>query len=148
MTATTRLGTTSSTAPEETTTTTNADQSTTTSTQPLPLAVDCATDRVDVVAHYEPSQFYVICGATAASQVYIDNLVWSTWTSSLAVGSGTFAENTCQPSCADSNFAYAPATLRLTEPAQSPYGLIFTHATLQLYGTVPYPPPSSFRIPS
>jgi hypothetical protein len=109
----------------------------TTTTAPLPLAVDCASFQVSVVPHFEPARFQLLCGGTAESEVYVQDIRWASWTDTSASGSGVFAENTCEPDCASGNFKYAATTITLSQPAETQYGLLFTRVLVPAFSATP-----------
>jgi hypothetical protein len=68
---------------------------------PRYVVLDC--DFRPVVA---PSTFVITC---ADAGIGVRHLHWTSWTSKLASGYGTFWENDCEPNCADGHFHYYPS---------------------------------------
>ena len=78
---------------------------------PLVLA-DCNQSAPQ--ASFEPTSIILACADGNASLV---NIAWSSWTSTAAVGAGTYIQNDCTPDCAGGTFiSYPGATLVLSSP--------------------------------
>jgi hypothetical protein len=116
-----------------TATTSAVSASTTTTTLPLPLVVDCGSDRLDITPEYEPSRFVLACGD---GQTSVIDITWSSWSASRALGTGLLYNWN-----ALSGATSSPTSIVLTDPLVSPYctvfclgtparGLIFTTATI------------------
>ena len=60
---------------------------------------------------YKPKAITLTC---ADGGLYVDEIVWSTWSKTGATGSGTFHENLCEPSCAEGKFVRAPVNVELS----------------------------------
>ena len=46
----------------------------------------------------------------------VTDITWKTWTTSGASSTGTYSQNMCDPSCAESTRVDVPVTLKLSEP--------------------------------
>ena len=86
----------------------------------LPKVVDCTGKAV-----FEPKQYVLAC---ADYNSYFSDLHWTAWTAKRATATGTYHQNDCEPDCASGHFWTAPATLVLTTPRASTFGVIFTSA--------------------
>jgi hypothetical protein len=121
-----------------TTTTTTTTQPATTTTAPLPLVADCATNQASVVPSFEPTGvFHLLCGGTGEGDVFLEDIHWTSWTSASATGSATFAQNKCVPSCVDGSFSYSTTSITLSQPEETPYGLLFTLLYVPGYSATP-----------
>lgn len=78
---------------------------------------------------YKPAKVILAC---ADGNTYLEHLKWSKWSTSSAFGSGTYAVNTCKPSCAAGHFDKYPSKVKLTKPkkCRSQKHEVFSHATL------------------
>jgi hypothetical protein len=74
---------------------------------------------------FEPTWIRVTC---ADAGWVLEELVWTSWTSTSATAIGTLTYNDCTPSCAMGHFHQVPGThVLLTDPAQSVGGpLVWT----------------------
>jgi hypothetical protein len=54
----------------------------------------------------QPSTYVITC---ADAGIGVKDLHWTSWTSKLASGDGTFWENDCTPNCAAGHFHYYPS---------------------------------------
>ncbi len=60
------------------------------------------------------------------------NVEWTEWTNNLAIGAGDFSYNTCQPACADGNYAHdANVTLVFEDPTVICGQWFFSHWEVQ-----------------
>src|SRR3954451_16876218 len=75
---------------------------------------------------YRPSSMLIACGDGSARVV---GLRWSSWTTTRAVGSGTWQQNDCQPDCARGRFHDFPVRLELDHPMHGQGTVIFGNAT-------------------
>jgi hypothetical protein len=68
----------------------------------------------------------------------VTDIVWSSWTDSTAIGRGTWASNSCDPSCALGKVTDYPTTVTLADPVggrfarliqeqTGPYGKTYTY---------------------
>ncbi len=73
---------------------------------------------------------YIITCADGYTQ--LTNTHWSTWTSTKAVGTTTFAMNLCKPYCAASKMTYYPhSAVTLTSPVSTKHGSLFSSLTVR-----------------
>lgn len=84
---------------------------------------------------YKPSRVLVACGDGNARVV---GLRWSVWTSTHAVGSGTWQQNDCQPDCARGRFHDFPVRLDLDHPMRGQGTVIFGDVTASFPRAAPY----------
>jgi hypothetical protein len=74
-----------------------------------------------------PSSIVLAC---ADGNAYLANLIWSSWTATSAIGSGTYVYNDCTPDCAGGTFVTVPgATIQLTSPLSTFDGVEFSTVT-------------------
>jgi hypothetical protein len=66
----------------------------------------------------------------ADGTINVSQIVWNTWTSSVAVGIGTLNMNNCSPDCANGSWTRAPTNVVLDKPADTAQGLLFTRLTV------------------
>ena len=69
------------------------------------LTWDCET------AAYKPESITITC---ADGGMFIEKIRWSTWNKEGATGLGTYSENLCEPSCADSKRVTALVNITLS----------------------------------
>ena len=60
---------------------------------------------------YKPSTIMIMCGDGG---ILVQKIRWQSWSSESAKGTGTWAENLCEPSCAEGEIVYAPVNLELS----------------------------------
>jgi hypothetical protein len=74
---------------------------------------------------FEPTAITVTCADAGWS---LNDLAWSSWTSTSAIGTGTLVYNDCKPSCAAGHFHRVPGTrVVLTDPQPTASGqLVWT----------------------
>jgi hypothetical protein len=96
---------------------------------------DCAN-----TGRYEPSAITFTCGdGSAAAQ----DLSWSQWGASEALGHGTVNQLSCVPNCANGQDVSYRVQLALTEPVKAANGSVyFTRITVSFLGS---PPPGGSR---
>lgn len=71
-----------------------------------------------------PRTFIVTC---ADAYTQLTDTRWTTWTSSSATGTTTFAMNLCKPYCAASKMSYFPhSTVRFSSPVSTKRGHVFS----------------------
>jgi len=85
-------------------------------TAPRVLA-QCNEDQTDPA--FQPKEIVLACGDGNA---WLDQLVWSSWTSAGALGRGRYVHNTCDPDCAEGTFVSTPATVALAYPVDTSAG--------------------------
>jgi hypothetical protein len=59
---------------------------------------------------YKPKAITLTC---ADGGLYVDQVIWNTWTKEGATGSGIFHENLCDPSCAEGKTVVAEVIVKL-----------------------------------
>ena len=101
----------------ETTTTTP----TTTTVSPLPLLIAVATNGQHTWTGREPNTM----GFSVDEGNIVTNLMWSSWTTTQAVGNGTWTYDDCVPDCAGGSTTPYPATIVLSDPVNG----VFTYMT-------------------
>ena len=69
--------------------------------------------------YFEPSEIVLACGDGNA---FLNDLFWTSWTSSGALARGEYVHNTCNPDCAAGTFVSTPATVRLSYPIETAAG--------------------------
>lgn len=74
-----------------------------------------------------PSLIFIGC---ATSADHLSNIVWTGWTATSAVGTGTHAINNCQPNCAQGSFTTDPVKIQLTNPGYVNAVLVFRTISL------------------
>jgi hypothetical protein len=82
----------------------------------------------------EPSSIIVACGDGG---IGAQDLVWSTWTSGGASGSGEVWQNDCTPDCANGVVNHYPASITLSDVQPSSDGPAFTVLTATYSGAEP-----------
>ena len=85
-------------------------------------------------SHFEPSWISLAC---ADGNSGAQDLAWTSWTDTTAVGTGEFFENHCVPSCAAGTFGYYPATFSLSGVVQTVVGPLFSEMSVAYEGTGP-----------
>lgn len=85
---------------------------------PVPRVFTCAGRAV-----VRPASYVLSC---ADANQYFNGIHWTRWTSTVAVGTATFVQNTCTPTCAQGSFVRYPASLTLSVPKKTPFGLLFS----------------------
>jgi hypothetical protein len=99
----------------------------------VPVVVNCA-----VHAQTRPGTYTLAC---ADGNAYVSKLQWASWGSSAAFATGTYAFNTCIPSCVAGNGASFPvlAVLWRAEPWSGHSGQrYFSRLTVILTGSTAY----------
>jgi hypothetical protein len=86
--------------------------------------------------------------ACADYGIYISGILWSSWTSTSAQGSGTLHVNNCTPNCASGTFSTYPTPVSLSDPVQTvTQGLVFATLTYTTpngsSGSLPMGPPNN-----
>ena len=61
---------------------------------------------------YKPKAITLTC---ADGGIYLDEIIWTTWSKTGATGTGAFYENLCEPSCAEGEQVSAPVKITLTD---------------------------------
>jgi hypothetical protein len=82
-----------------------------------------------VTFEQKPVELVLYCAD--AGQI-LNQIIWSSWTSSQAVGSGISTTNDCEPSCAEGNDVVSKVELRLFKPVTSDSGkFVFSQIEMQ-----------------
>ena len=91
------------------------------SATPLPGVADCvgAPNRLRV----RPANITLACADNGWG---VEKMAWTSWTTSAAMGRGTFWEKLCKPSCADSRIGTYPAAVTLSAVKTSSQGPRFS----------------------
>jgi hypothetical protein len=61
---------------------------------------------------YKPKAITLTC---ADGGVYVDQIIWKSWSQDGASGTGEYYKNLCEPDCADGKIVHAPVNVRLSE---------------------------------
>ena len=61
---------------------------------------------------YKPKAITLTC---ADGGLYVDEIIWTTWSKTGAAGTGIFYENLCEQSCAEGEQVSAPVKITLTD---------------------------------
>jgi hypothetical protein len=111
---------------------------------PLPrVAADCASASPHRLSS-RPSSITLACADNGWG---VQDLTWTSWTSSAAAGHGMFWDKLCQPSCAAGTIGSYPVTVRLSSVKTSARGPWFSRLTLTWRGArPPRPAPDRFRL--
>lgn len=72
---------------------------------------------------------YVITCADANTE--IRSMTWKTWSSNIALGTGTYEYNTCTPTCVAGHNVNDPATVTLSKPKVGSSGSVFSQMTVK-----------------
>jgi len=92
----------------------------------------------------EPSSFVLAC---ADHNSYLAGVTWSSWTRSVAVGTGTYWQNDCTPDCAHGRFVSSPgATIELSRPVATSAGVEFTTVTVSYVNPTAPGTPQSYSV--
>jgi hypothetical protein len=85
--------------------------------------------------------------ACADDGLGVEKVIWSSWTTSAAAGTGLFWEKLCQPNCADGKTGYYRARVRLSAVQESAQGPWFSRLIVTWQSTAPPPTtPDSYRL--
>ena len=63
-------------------------------------------------SEHKPKAITLTC---ADGGLYVDEITWTTWNKTGAIGTGNFYENLCEPSCAEGEQVSAPVNMTLTD---------------------------------
>jgi hypothetical protein len=90
----------------------------------------------------------VITLACADNGLGVENMTWTSWTTSAATGKGTLWEKLCKPDCADGQIGTYPVAVTLSAAKTSPQGQWFSRLTVTWEATrPPNQTPDSFLTP-
>lgn len=84
------------------------------------LVFDCQT------ADYKPEKFTVACGD---GNLRVQNMTWTSWAPTGAIGTGQVVQNTCTPSCVAGTFTTTAATISLRNPVAYTDKQVFSSMT-------------------
>jgi hypothetical protein len=91
----------------------------------------------------------VITLACADAGIGVQDMAWTTWTSSGATGHGRLWLNLCQPDCAAGKVAYYPVQMTLSGKQSSAHGRWFKYLAITWESPRPSPLPlSSYNLMS
>ena len=62
-----------------------------------------------------PEEIMLTC---ADGGMIVTGITWQTWSSKQALGTGTYSQNMCDPSCAEGNRVNTPVTIKLSGPLE------------------------------
>jgi hypothetical protein len=82
----------------------------------------------------KPTQIILACGDGNA---VAEQLHWTKWTGTRAVGAGFLRQNDCAPDCADGTFHNYPARFTLSETTSAGHVRYFTRVTISFTGMTP-----------
>lgn len=82
----------------------------------------------------EPASIMIAC---ADGGLRLEDLTWTSWTSTSAEGHGVLLANDCTPDCAQGTFHSFPGAFELSHPEPSSSGVVFSEVTATYTRTVP-----------
>ncbi|HEY2265051.1 MAG TPA: hypothetical protein VGI96_20675 [Streptosporangiaceae bacterium] len=111
---------------------------------PLPrVAADCASASPHRLST-RPSSITLACADNGWG---VQDLTWTSWTTSAAVGHGVFWDKLCKPSCAAGKIGTYPVAIRLSAVKTTGQGRWFSQLTLTWKANrPPRPVPDRFRL--
>jgi hypothetical protein len=83
----------------------------------------------------EPTSIVIAC---ADNGIGVQNLAWTSWTSTAATGTGQVWENNCVPNCATGTIGYYRATITLSRVADTSAGTLFMQLTAAYHPAGPH----------
>ena len=97
---------------------------------PAPKALDTDLYVVNCVT-FEQKPVELVLYCADAGQI-LNQITWSSWTSTQAQGSGISTTNDCEPSCAEGSDVVSKVELRLFKPVTSESGkIVFSQIEMQ-----------------
>ena len=97
---------------------------------PAPKALDTELYVVNCVT-FEQKPVELVLYCADAGQI-LNQITWSSWTSTEAKGSGISIANDCEPSCAEGNDVISLVEIKLTKPMTSESGKrVFSNIEIQ-----------------
>jgi hypothetical protein len=98
-------------------------------------AINCSREQ------YKPTKIILSCGDGGT---WLGKLTWSSWGRNTAVGTGTYDENTCTPTCSAGHAVSKPVKVTLSKPKACPARVHpgFSQATFSFPSGAP---PHAFR---
>jgi hypothetical protein len=110
----------------------------------LPGVVADCTSAPPYQLSIRPASIVLACGDGGLG---VENITWTTWTTSPAAGQGTFWEKLCQPNCADGKIGTYPVAVRLSAAQTSAQGPWFSRLSVTWQATVPpNPTPRTYEL--
>ena len=82
----------------------------------------------------KPTSIVIAC---ADNGIGVDNLAWTTWTTTAAAGTGRVWEKNCVPNSATGTISYYPASVTLSRVADTSEGPLFTRLTAMYHSVGP-----------
>jgi hypothetical protein len=113
-------------------------------TSPVPgVVADCI--RAPHQLSIRPAGITLAC---ADNGLGVENMAWTSWTTSAATGKGTLWEKLCKPDCADGQIGTYPVAVTLSAVKISAHGPWFSRLTVTWEATrPPNQAPDSFLTP-
>ncbi len=106
------------------------------------MVADCAA-RPDALSR-EPLSITVAC---ADAGIGVQDMIWMSWTTTTATGSGLLWEKLCVPDCATGKIGYYPVDVTLSAVRASAKGRWFSKLTVSWQGRrPPNQTPSAFTL--
>lgn len=93
----------------------------------LPGVVADCTSAPPYQLSIRPASIALACGDAG---VGVENITWTTWTTSPATGQGTFWLKLCKPNCADGKIGTYPVAVKLSAVRTSAQGPWFSRLTV------------------
>jgi len=87
---------------------------------------------------FKPRKIVIACGD---GNLFLSGMRWSSWSSTVARGSGTANANDCTPNCAAGHFHTYPARVKLSRPGTCPH-----HGRQFMTLTITYPHAAPTRL--
>ena len=97
------------------------------------VVADCAAAAPYALSR-EPASITLTC---ADAGIGVQDILWTSWTSSAATGSGLLWEKLCLPDCATGKIGYYPVDVTLTTVRASAKGPWFSELTVSWQGSRP-----------
>ena len=83
----------------------------------------------------KPVELVLYCAD--AGQI-LNEITWSSWTPTEAIGAGTSTANDCEPSCAEGKDVISAVEIKLTKPCNSESGKrVYSNIEIQYYKVQP-----------
>ncbi len=114
-----------------TTTTTGAPTTTTTAVPTTIAAPPSVLACADNAPLSDPGTIILAC---ASGNTLVQGIDWSSWTATSATGSGTYVTGSCDINCPQGSSTSYAASVTLSNPGQTQYGLIFQTLTVNENG--------------
>ena len=101
--------------------------------QAAPVAQSSENTDIYVVncVTFEEKPVELVLYCAAAGQI-LNEITWSSWTPTEAIGAGTSTANDCEPSCAEGKDVISAVEIKLTKPVTSESGKrVFSNIEIQ-----------------